>query len=251
MPVAPAADARLPGLDLLRAIAVVWTMLFHSFVVGGLGPDWTWLSRHGWMGVDLFFVLSGYLIGGQVLAPLAAGRRLDLADFYRRRAFRILPAYLAVLAAYLAWPGFREAPGMEPAWKFLSFTLNLSIDYARHAAFSHAWSLCVEEHFYLLFPLLAIGLMRRRSGAACAVVVALAVLGGLALRALAWQHGMAEDPALARRNWFVEDLYYPTWACCAWRCSPRAPASGPTPWAGRCCRCRWRCWSSPAPAATA
>jgi peptidoglycan/LPS O-acetylase OafA/YrhL len=59
-----------PGLDLLRAIAIVWVMLFHSFVVGGLGPDYEWLSRYGWMGVDLFFVLSGFLIGTQVLAPL-------------------------------------------------------------------------------------------------------------------------------------------------------------------------------------
>ncbi|NIJ73922.1 peptidoglycan/LPS O-acetylase OafA/YrhL [Xanthomonas sp. F4] len=67
---------RYPGLDLLRAIAIVWVMLFHSFVVGGLGPDWQWLSRYGWMGVDLFFVLSGFLIGGQVLAPLARGERL-------------------------------------------------------------------------------------------------------------------------------------------------------------------------------
>ncbi len=66
---------RMPGLDLLRAIAVVWTMLFHSFLVGGLGEDWSWLSRYGWMGVDLFFVLSGFLIGAQVLRPLAAGGR--------------------------------------------------------------------------------------------------------------------------------------------------------------------------------
>ena len=74
-------------------IAIVWVMLFHSFVVGGLGPDWAWLSRYGWMGVDLFFVLSGFLIGSQVLVPLARGQRLDFKDFYLRRAFRILPAF--------------------------------------------------------------------------------------------------------------------------------------------------------------
>ncbi|RYZ68958.1 MAG: acyltransferase, partial [Lysobacteraceae bacterium] len=64
---------KYPGLDLLRAIAIVWVMLFHSFIVGGLGEDYAWLSRYGWMGVDLFFVLSGFLIGTQVLAPLAGG----------------------------------------------------------------------------------------------------------------------------------------------------------------------------------
>lgn len=67
---------RYPALDLLRGIAIVWVMLFHSFVVGGLGKDWEWLSRYGWMGVDLFFVLSGFLIGTQVLTPLSRGKPL-------------------------------------------------------------------------------------------------------------------------------------------------------------------------------
>src|SRR6185503_11927565 len=65
---------RLPGLDLLRAIAIVWVMLFHSYFVGGLGDGWSWLGDNGWAGVDLFFVLSGYLIGSQWLKPLAEGR---------------------------------------------------------------------------------------------------------------------------------------------------------------------------------
>ena len=91
---------RLPGLDLLRAIAVLWTMQFHSFIVGGLGEDWRWLERYGWMGVDLFFVLSGFLIGGQLLRPLARGESPSLRDFYLKRAFRILPAFWVVLALY-------------------------------------------------------------------------------------------------------------------------------------------------------
>ena len=94
-------SAHLPGLDLLRAIAVVWTMLFHSFLVGGLGEDWAWVQRYGWMGVDLFFVLSGFLIGSQVLKPLANGNRFSFREFYLRRAFRILPAFWAVLAFWL------------------------------------------------------------------------------------------------------------------------------------------------------
>ncbi|MFT3755592.1 MAG: acyltransferase [Pseudoxanthomonas sp.] len=203
---------RLPGLDLLRGIAIVWTMLFHSFVVGGLGADWQWLSRYGWMGVDLFFVLSGFLIGAQVLKPLAEGRRLSFKDFYIRRAFRILPAFWAVLLIYLLWPGFREAPGMEPWWKFAGFVLNLSIDYGNHSAFSHAWSLCVEEHFYLLFPLLAWALLRRPAVWKFITVMLALVLAGMALRAGAWLHGHAVDPGFDARNWFVEDIYYPTWA---------------------------------------
>lgn len=201
---------RLPGLDLLRAIAIIWVMLFHSFLLGGLGPTWSWLSRFGWMGVDLFFVLSGFLIGTQVFAQLSQGRKLSFGDFYLRRAFRILPAYVAVLALYLLWPGFREAAGMEPLWKFLTFTMNLNIDYGRSSAFSHAWSLCVEEHFYWLFPVLAVGLLRRPAMWKFVLLCAGVILGGVALRAGIWTHGMETDPSMTR-NWYVEDIYYPTW----------------------------------------
>ncbi|MBS0198893.1 MAG: acyltransferase [Proteobacteria bacterium] len=200
---------RLPGLDLLRAIAVLWTMQFHSFIVGGLGPNWEWLERYGWMGVDLFFVLSGFLIGGQLLRPLAQGGKPSLRAFYLKRVFRILPAFWAVLAVYLLWPGFREAPGMEPWWKFALFFVNLDIDYAANAAFSHAWSLCVEEHFYLLFPALALLLARRPSPAKFWTVCIAVLLGGIVLRTGVWLHDAAAQP---QRNWFVEDIYYPTWS---------------------------------------
>ena len=59
-------------------------------IVGGLGEDWRWLERYGWMGVDLFFVLSGFLIGGQLLRPLARGETPSLRAFYVKRAFRML-----------------------------------------------------------------------------------------------------------------------------------------------------------------
>ncbi len=82
---------RLPGLDLLRAIAIVWVMLFHAYALFGLGTAFAWLSGYGWMGVDIFFVLSGFLIGSQVLQPLQRGERLSFGRFYARRAWRILP----------------------------------------------------------------------------------------------------------------------------------------------------------------
>ncbi len=202
---------RFPGLDLLRAIAIVWVMFFHSWVVGGLGPDWSWLSRYGWMGVDLFFVLSGFLIGQQVLLPLSRGERLRFGDFYLRRAFRILPAYWVVLAAYALIPAWRELPGLEPLWKFLLMVVNLGNDY-RNPAFSHAWSLCVEEHFYLVFPLLAWWLMRRPAAWKVLSLAVCLVLAGIGLRAGVWLHDTAAEAAGApQRNWFIEDLYYPTW----------------------------------------
>lgn len=200
--------ARLPGLDLLRAVAIVWVMLFHSFLVGGLGPDFSWLSRYGWAGVDIFFVLSGFLIGTQVFAPLQRSEPLRFGPFYARRAWRILPAFAAVLTIYTWFPGLREAPGLQPWWQFATFTVNLFIDYDRNQAFSHAWSLCVEEHFYLVFPLLAYALTRRSSVLKCAALWASLAALGIVLRGTVWLHDAAMD---TQRNWFIEDIYYPTW----------------------------------------
>ena len=194
---------RLPGLDLLRAIAIVWVMLFHSYIVGGLGESWGWLEDSGWAGVDLFFVLSGYLIGAQWLKPLADGRPPAFGRFYLRRALRTVPAFLAVLAVYFAFPSTREAPGIQPLWQFLSYTVNFLIDYRHNQAFSHVWSLCVEEHFYLLFPLLAWWVARRGSLRAFVALCLFLLVGGMALRGWLWLH-MGDRP-------FVEVIYYPTW----------------------------------------
>ena len=192
---------RLPGLDLLRAIAIVWVMLFHSWIVGGLGDPYEAVARYGWMGVDLFFVLSGYLIGYQLLKPLSRGESPHLGEFYRRRAFRILPAFLVVLAVYALFPSWREAPGLQPVWQFLTFTLNLLIDYEHNAAFSHAWSLCVEEQFYLFFPLLAWLLTRRPSLAMTVCTCVVVVAAGMLIRSYA---------SLLGKN-FLESIYYPTY----------------------------------------
>ena len=199
---------RIPGLDLLRAIAIVWVMLFHSFIVGGLGTNFEWLSRFGWAGVDMFFVLSGFLIGTQVMRPLQRGEVLSICGFYSRRAWRILPAFAVVLALYACFPSLREAPGLQPWWQFATFTMNLLIDYSRNQAFSHAWSLCVEEHFYLLFPLLAVWLARRPSMPKFLALCAGVAVFGIALRCAVWLHDAALDTS---RNWFIEDIYYPSW----------------------------------------
>ncbi|WP_114238269.1 acyltransferase [Dyella sp. C9] len=206
---------RLPGLDLLRSVAIVWVMLFHSYLVGGVGDHLAGAERYGWMGVDLFFVLSGFLIGVQVLRPLAAGGSLDLLAFYRRRAFRILPAFFVVFALYVLWPAWRETPGMQPWWQFPTFTFNLLYDQPDNYAFSHVWSLCVEEHFYLLFPFAALSMLRRPSARRFGMLCGLIVVGGMVLRAGLWLHYY--QPAQARDDgtsglMFLRYIYYPTWS---------------------------------------
>jgi peptidoglycan/LPS O-acetylase OafA/YrhL len=182
-----AVPTRLFGLDTLRALAIVVVMLYHLTIFGELPESILPVTYHGWMGVDLFFVLSGFLIGQQALKPYLTGQRLSLVEFYRRRAYRILPAYLVVLALYFLVPGWREAPHLAPLWKFLTFTMNFGFSFDRRA-FSHAWSLCVEEHFYLVLPLLVVLLMRRPSARKSVAVLASVVLFGIALRAFLITH---------------------------------------------------------------
>ncbi|MFL5348331.1 MAG: acyltransferase family protein [Hyalangium sp.] len=134
-----------PGLDTLRALAILMVVSFHYPHDGA--PEWFESVAHfGWIGVDLFFVLSGFLIGRQLLAPLAVGERPRLGVFCMRRLMRVVPAYWVVLAVYALVPDAREQPNLAPLWSMLTFTQNLNLE---GGAFSHAWSLCIEEQFYL------------------------------------------------------------------------------------------------------
>ena len=156
-------------------------MLYHLTIFGELPERILPITYHGWMGVDLFFVLSGFLIGQQLLKPYAQGQVPSIGAFYLRRAYRILPVYLFVVALYFLVPAWREAPTIGPLWKFLTFTMNFGFSFRRRA-FSHAWSLCVEEHFYLVLPILVALLMRRPSARKTTLAIAFVVAGGLALR---------------------------------------------------------------------
>lgn len=158
-------------------------MLYHLTIFGELPRRLLSVSYFGWMGVDLFFVLSGFLIGRQVLRPYLDGRRPSILEFYLRRAYRILPAYLAVLMLYFLVPRWSESPRLALPWKFLTFTMNFGFTFDSRA-FSHAWSLCVEEHFYLVLPLLVALLMRRPSASKTVALFALIVSFGIVLRAI-------------------------------------------------------------------
>ena len=164
------------------------------------------VHRWGWIGVDLFFVLSGYLIGGQLLTPLARNQRVDLGRFFARRVFRIMPPYFVVLAIYFLLPAWREYPDMaQPLWKFVLSVQNIALHGG--TAFSHAWSLAVEDQFYLALPFLLLFLYRRP--VAAIIVPCAIIIGGIALRILlAWQN--LTDTGVSFRG-FQAWIYYPTW----------------------------------------
>ena len=187
---------RQPGLDLLRALAIVIVIIYHAGIMGFPLPGE--IHRFGWIGVDLFFVLSGYLIGGQLLSQVARNGSIILGRFFARRALRILPAYLVILAVYAFLPWWREYPEMFPPWKFLLSVQNIGL--RGGTAFSHAWSLAVEDQFYLVLPFLLLAVVRRPRIAF--ILPVLIVIGGLMLR---W--------FLAAQNFrpFQTWIYYATW----------------------------------------
>jgi peptidoglycan/LPS O-acetylase OafA/YrhL len=196
---------RLNGLDHLRALAISYVFIYHYAVLfkhpAWLGP----LADFGWSGVDLFFVLSGFLIGGQLLGRVASGQAISIKDFYVQRFLRIMPAYWVVLAFYFAIPAVIERGQLPPLWRFLTFTQNFGLNNQVYGAFSHAWSLCIEEHFYLVLPCLIFIFSARRGWQGAISFAGLLVVLGGAARAYFLTRVMAGDG-----NW-SELIYYPTY----------------------------------------
>lgn len=156
----PLVNNKLHGLDHLRALAIIMVFCFHypeSEVFGNFNP----FVSFCWSGVDLFFVLSGYLIASQLLKAAKNHGHIPLREFYIKRSLRILPAYFTVVAIYFCIPAFSEqGKALPPLWKFLTFTQNLGLTGGK---FSHAWSLCVEEQFYIFFPMLLLLLLATKN----------------------------------------------------------------------------------------
>ncbi len=198
-------SARVHGLDTLRALAIGLVVLHHYVLFVGPDDTFGWVGRIGWVGVDLFFALSGYLIGNQIFAAMRTPRGFSLGHFYGRRLLRTLPNYYAVLALYFLWPGFRGEQPLRPLWEFLTFTLN--INFEPGAAFSHAWSLCIEEQFYLLLPACALLIAAWRHSLRWAWgAIVLTFAAGMLVRGALW-HELV-DGAARPLNHYYKYIYY-------------------------------------------
>jgi peptidoglycan/LPS O-acetylase OafA/YrhL len=200
----PLNNSKLFGLDHLRTFAITFVILFHYRIFKH--PEWMDQAfAFGWTGVDLFFVLSGYLISAQLFSKI---ERISLREFYLKRVFRIIPAYLVVVALYFCIPIFREREALPPLWKFLTFTQNLGLDLSNNGTFSHAWSLCIEEQFYLILPLI----LYFKPGRKAAWLLLALFLGGFLVRYLSWQQLVVPFQGTddAWVHWH-RAIYYPTY----------------------------------------
>ncbi len=228
-PSPPAADAvripHLPALDGLRGAAVTAVLAFHLGV-----------TRGGYLGVDLFFTLSGYLITTLLVAEWRVRGRIDLKRFWVRRARRLLPAMLLVLVvvgfATQEWGSTSTFDAVRhDAWATLGYVANwrsvlAGTDYwnlfSRPSPLEHTWSLAIEEQFYVVWPLVTVGVLiwwTRRSSARAGLPAGpptddqvrtalnrlLAVTLGLAVLSAGWALLRYHDVSDANRVYFGTD----------------------------------------------
>lgn len=230
---APATEpARFAGLDGLRAIAVITVIVFH--LVPGALPG-------GYLGVDIFFVISGFLITALLVREHGKYGKIRLVDFWRRRARRLLPALvLLVLAccsvALIAGGNVLIGLGRQVlgAGTFSSNWLSISQDVSYFSEtnpelFRNLWSLAVEEQFYLIWPLAIMALLFVRSTVIrCIIVGALAVSSAIAMALIYLPGGDATRVyygtdthsfgltigavlAIASRTWWSSSAGWPRW----------------------------------------
>jgi len=191
----------LPALDGLRGLAVSMVLVFHfvgpMLPTNGVERAIVAVTKHGLLGVDLFFVLSGFLITG--LLYEAHDKPHYLRNFYMRRVLRIFPLYYGVLAlVFFVAPliPLLRGPTLDylldrQAWAWL-YGINVYLAGHEEWSFSylnHFWSLCVEEHFYLFWPFVVL-LLARRPRALIAVSLAIS-LGAMSARVIAVLLGLS------------------------------------------------------------
>lgn len=193
----------LPALDGLRGLALAGVLFFHA---GGA-------LRGGYLGVDLFFVLSGYLITSLLLAEHQATGRIALWPFWVRRARRLFPALLSLMPAIALYARFFAKPselqglradgfaalGYVANWRAIYSQKSYWALFAAPSPLEHTWSLAIEEQFYVVWPLLVAVVLRRRSRRA--ILVLSLVLTAASVAAML----MLFDPAKTSRAYLGTD----------------------------------------------
>jgi peptidoglycan/LPS O-acetylase OafA/YrhL len=198
---------RSPALDGLRGFALVWVVAFHF--TSGQGP-----LPGGWVGLDVFFVLSGFLITAMLLDEIRVNGRVSLPKFYARRACRLLPALFVMLGAWIAimlafhdtdWisatPNAGSTGGpvdvgaaLQQVGVILVYGVNwiYALDLGAGAPLAHLWSLAVEEQFYVVWPFVILLLVKLPAARRIWPVLALAAISAT-LPYLYWDGGAGNN----------------------------------------------------------
>jgi peptidoglycan/LPS O-acetylase OafA/YrhL len=224
-----AQDARpfkhVPGLDGLRALAVILVIVFHYGSIwskhddGGIFPG-------GFIGVDVFFVLSGFLITSLLVGERAKTGRVSFARFYARRSARLIPALVLLLIGFGLWThhqGAKWSALVKPSAAALLYVSNLAQVYflksMLHTGLSFTWSLAIEEQFYLVWPaLLVFGVLRfAKTRHAVLISIGAGALVSALIRLYIWNWGSAYPAAYMRLDARADGLLLGALCAFLWR----------------------------------
>jgi peptidoglycan/LPS O-acetylase OafA/YrhL len=213
-PTPAAVDRRNPALDGVRALAVGLVIAYHGGVPG--------LRAAGFYGVDVFFVLSGFLITGLLLSEQRDTGGISFLGFWSRRARRLLPGLLVMLVVVEGYVTFVAASGRYPDfradalsvlgyasnWHFISASSNYFSAAAAPSLLTHTWSLAIEEQFYVVWPLVVWGavLLAKRARRSPASVV-LVISGAGLLASAGWMAHLYRSGVGASRLYYGTDTH--------------------------------------------
>ena len=202
-------SSNLPPLTGVRGLAALWTWIYHAWLVAGNRPirieslniNLTPLFSQGWVGVDLFFVLSGFVLAWPFLG--AAARSFVYGEFIRRRSLRVIPAYYFQLLLLLCAGaiGFVwDLPSFDSSLFHLLLTHNLREAWTFYAPW---WTLPIEWYFYLVFPLLLAALLKRPGGSLILLLTA-----AIAWRAgsFFWLEATVAEATVGSKVWLMHQL---------------------------------------------
>ncbi len=190
----------MPALDGLRAFAVMAVIAYHLNITHAGG---------GYLGVDIFFVLSGFLITGLLVEERARAGRIALRAFWARRARRLLPALLLVLAALALYAGL-GGPGLDRStlrpdalatlfyganWHLIFTQSSYFAQFSAPSPLRHTWSLAIEEQFYLLWPLILLVVLRATRGSRRLLTGAILALAAASAALMALLYHPGTDPS--------------------------------------------------------
>jgi peptidoglycan/LPS O-acetylase OafA/YrhL len=191
---------RISSLDIFRAIAIVVVLFYHFHH----------RLRYGLLGVDLFFVISGLLVGGILTKEFLTFKKINMPRFLLQRGFKIWPSYYFFLSfgSILAFVFYRNShPDQSIPWfdlpRYLFFYENF-VDLPVHWSFDHVWSLCVEEHFYIFLPtcfiLIQVFAPEKSRVKALYALVAFAIIAGIAFKYFSYFDTASHDTYLGTQN---------------------------------------------------
>ncbi len=240
---------RSPALDGLRGMALIWVVTYHFTSSAGPFPG-------GWVGLDVFFVLSGFLITAMLLDEVRVHGRVSLPLFYARRACRLLPALLVMLAVWVgvllafhdtSWiaatpggDGSGDPVDVRSALGQVGIVLGYGANWvyalgSGDAPLAHLWSLAVEEQFYLVWPFVLLLLLKVPAARRIWPVLALAVVSA-ALPLLYWDGGEGTNRIYFGTDTRAVGMLLGAAAALAWHQrrsrGTGSPAATPRAWAG-------------------